>query len=364
MSASSFINALRRFTSVRGDVRQFHSDRGTNFVGSTDSLKIDAINVEDGIAKQHLYQTGVTWIFNSPHSSHMGGVWERMIGMARRILDSILLEPKNRHLTHEVLSTLLYEVAAIINSRPIAQVSSDPECPSILTPSTLLTQKVGVPHEPFSDLTLKDMYKAQWLSVQVLANEFWTRFSREYLDQLQVRQKWQHATNNLKPDDIILLKNACVNRRQWPIGRVVKAFPSDDGLVRKVEVKVIREGSPTTEKDSFQVMHTESITLLEARKTVEIPVSVPSYASLAKVGITNLETHDATQTYDAGKQTDIACDNLSGLRPATSKASSTVIANTTITIKTESEPPITIKICSQHSKSEKSAKADNSNFLR
>ncbi|XP_060066109.1 uncharacterized protein LOC132546414 [Ylistrum balloti] len=246
MSASSFINALRRFTSVRGDVRQFHSDRGTNFVGSTDSLKIDAINVEDGIAKRHLYQTGVTWIFNTPLSSHMGGVWERMIGMARRILDSMLLEPKNRHLTHDVLSTLLYEVAAIINSRPIAQVSSDPECPSILTPSTLLTQKAGVPHEPFSDLTLKDMYKAQWSSVQVLANEFWTRFSREYLDQLQVRQKWQHVTNNLKPDDIVLLKNACVNRRQWPIGRVVKAFPSDDGLVRKVEVKVIREGSPTT----------------------------------------------------------------------------------------------------------------------
>ncbi|XP_069122241.1 uncharacterized protein [Argopecten irradians] len=246
MSSSSFINALRRFTSTRGDVCQFHSDRGTNFVGSTDHLKIDAFNVEDGVIKEHLYQTGVTWVFNSPHSSHMGGVWERMIGMARRILDSMLLQPKNKCLTHDVLSTLMYEVAAIINSRPIAQVSSDPEHPSILTPSALLTLKVGTPHEPFGDLTLKDMYKAQWCAVQVLANDFWKRFSREYLDQLQIRQKWQHTSDNLKPDDVILLKDACVHRRQWPIGRVVKTFPSSDGLVRKVEVMIIRKDNRTT----------------------------------------------------------------------------------------------------------------------
>ncbi|XP_053381914.1 uncharacterized protein LOC128549337 [Mercenaria mercenaria] len=47
MSSSSFINALRRFVSLRGAVKQFRSDRGTNFVGATDFLGIEAINVED-----------------------------------------------------------------------------------------------------------------------------------------------------------------------------------------------------------------------------------------------------------------------------------------------------------------------------
>jgi hypothetical protein len=51
----------------------FRSDRGTNFVGAVDDLKIDAINVEDGPFKNHLYNSGTVWKFNSPHSSHMGG---------------------------------------------------------------------------------------------------------------------------------------------------------------------------------------------------------------------------------------------------------------------------------------------------
>lgn len=71
MSSSAFINAVIRFTSVRGKVKIFRSDRGTNFVGAVDDLKIDAINVEDGPFKNHLYNSGTVWKFNSPHSSHM-----------------------------------------------------------------------------------------------------------------------------------------------------------------------------------------------------------------------------------------------------------------------------------------------------
>ena len=129
MSSSSFINSLRRFVAIRGSVKSFLSDRGTNFVGATDSLKIDAINVEEGKVKAFLYNSGTVWIFNPPHSSHMGGVWERMIGVARRILDSLLFGQHGSHLTHEVLTTLMAEVCAIVNS--------DRFCPSLLTLNVL-----------------------------------------------------------------------------------------------------------------------------------------------------------------------------------------------------------------------------------
>jgi hypothetical protein len=55
MSTSSFINALRRFYALRGKVKEFRSDRGTNFIGATDPLHIDAVNVEDGPTKGLLY---------------------------------------------------------------------------------------------------------------------------------------------------------------------------------------------------------------------------------------------------------------------------------------------------------------------
>ncbi|XP_071138255.1 uncharacterized protein [Mytilus edulis] len=90
MSFSAFINDVRRFAAIRGQIEIFRSDRGTNFIGAIDDLKIDSINVEDGPFKNFLYNSGTTWIFNPPHSSHMGGAWERMIGITRRILDSML----------------------------------------------------------------------------------------------------------------------------------------------------------------------------------------------------------------------------------------------------------------------------------
>lgn len=82
LSSTSFINALRRFIAVRGHVREFRSDRGTNFVCCTKDLQIDAINFEDSEMK-FLFDKGTVCLFNPPHSSHMEGVWERMIKTTR-----------------------------------------------------------------------------------------------------------------------------------------------------------------------------------------------------------------------------------------------------------------------------------------
>lgn len=242
MSSSSFINALRRFISVRGNVKVFRSDRGTNFVGATDSLKIDVINVEDTTVKNFLYNKGTVWIFNPPHSSHMGGVWERMIGVARRILDSLLLGQHGSHLTHEVLTTFMAEVSAIVNSRPLVPVSTDPDCTQILTPSSLLTQKFDLGVEALVAIDPSNMYRAQWQRVQMLADMFWARWKREYLQTLQKRCKWQTPEVNLKTGDVVLLKDSQTCRGEWPMALVVNALESEDGKVRKAEVRVIKEG--------------------------------------------------------------------------------------------------------------------------
>jgi hypothetical protein len=68
MSSLAFINALRRFISIRGKVRIFRSDRGTNVIGATDDMKIDTVNVEDTTLKQFMYNSGTTWIFYPPHA--------------------------------------------------------------------------------------------------------------------------------------------------------------------------------------------------------------------------------------------------------------------------------------------------------
>lgn len=85
-----------------------HSDQGTNFVGSTKDLIANVISVDDRPIQRYLSDHCINWVFNPPHASYMGGAWESMIGVARRILDSLLLGVKN--LTHDVLTKLMAEV--------------------------------------------------------------------------------------------------------------------------------------------------------------------------------------------------------------------------------------------------------------
>lgn len=73
-----------------------------------------------------------------------------------------------------------------------------------------------------------------------MADTFWARWRREYLSTLQSRHKWQSQKPNLKEGDIVLLKDDQTKRNQWPMGIIVNVVPSRDGLVRKVDVKVIR----------------------------------------------------------------------------------------------------------------------------
>lgn len=239
MSTSSFINAMRRFLSIRGPVKHLRSDRGTNFIGACRELQI---NTDDPEIKNYLQEQGCTWTFNAPHSSHMGGAWERLIGVARRILDGLLAKDGATRLSHEVLTTLMAEVMAIMNARPLIPVSNDAEVPEILSPATLLTQKASVSPAPLGDFDLDHLSQVQWRQVQCLADSFWKRWRSEYLATLQPRRKWTSEKSSLQEGDIVLIKDSQAKRNMWPLGRIVKANPSSDNKVRKVTVKTFSQG--------------------------------------------------------------------------------------------------------------------------
>ncbi|XP_059829348.1 uncharacterized protein LOC132396022 [Hypanus sabinus] len=144
-------------------------------------------------------------------------------------------------LAHEVLCTLMAEVTAIINAQSFLPVSSDPENPFILSPSTLLTQKAGAPPPP-GDFSDKDLYTKQWRQVQALANQFWPRWRQKYLPLLQQRQKWTEPRRNLQVEDLVLLRGKQVARNSWPTARITVTFPIEDGHVRKIELKTTDQG--------------------------------------------------------------------------------------------------------------------------
>ncbi|XP_030582792.1 uncharacterized protein LOC115778696 [Archocentrus centrarchus] len=242
MDTSSFINALRRFFAIRGPVKQLRSDCGTNFVSACRELQITKKGCDNRQIGSYLLDQGCRWLFNPPHGSHMGGSWERMIGIARRILDAMLLEQGSAKLTHDVLVTLMAEVTAIVNSRPLTPVSTDSDQPIILTPAMLLTQKVGTAPVPLGQFNGADLFRNQWRRVQSLANTFWDRWKKEYINELQGRRKWRTERPNLQEGDVVLLKDSQVKRNDWPVALVTRTFPSQDDKVRKIEVRIVKNG--------------------------------------------------------------------------------------------------------------------------
>lgn len=217
LTTSSFINALRRFLAIRGPVKSICSDRGTNFVGACKELKIPS-NIDNAAVKTYLLEQGCSWTFNPPHASQFGGVWERMIGLTRKILDSTFFELKDTKLTHEVLVTFMAEVSAIINARALVPVSTDPNDPFIFTPAALLTQKADPLVAPAGEFVNADLYKSQWRQVQHLSYVFWGRWRRQFLSTLQTRRKWQSTQPNIHPGSVVVLKDSQVPRNEWPLG--------------------------------------------------------------------------------------------------------------------------------------------------
>ena len=236
LDTSSFISALRRFQARRGQVKYIRSDNGTNFVGAERELRKEVENLNKSRIHESLLKKGITWVFNAPGASHHGGVWERQIRSIRKILGALL---KEQSLTDESLRTLMCEVEAVINSRPLTTVSSDPSDLDPLTPNHLLLLRGGaVPSGVFEESDNNP--RRRWRQVQYLADVFWTRWLREYLPLLQVRQKWTKVMRNLKVGDVVLIVDVSVPRAQWPLGRVIEVFPDDKGFVRSAEVRTAR----------------------------------------------------------------------------------------------------------------------------
>ncbi|XP_013178833.1 PREDICTED: uncharacterized protein LOC106125965, partial [Papilio xuthus] len=75
----------------------------------------------------------------------MGGAWERLVRSVKTALKVVL---KERAPHFDTLSTLMCEVEALINSRPITYVSTDPNYPEALTPNHFLigTSSSGTPY--------------------------------------------------------------------------------------------------------------------------------------------------------------------------------------------------------------------------
>ncbi|XP_064630374.1 uncharacterized protein LOC135489117 [Lineus longissimus] len=238
MTTDVFLNALRCFVALRGKVRLIRCDRGSNFVGARQELKEAMKEIDDATIQAH-FQGDCEFVMNSPESSHKGGVWERQIRTIRSVL-RVVLGLSHSRLDTSSLRTLFYEVMAIINSRPLTVENlNDPTAPLPLTPNQLLTMKSDILMPPPGEFPKEDLYaRKRWRRVQYLANEFWQRWRKEYLQNLQQRQKWQKQRRNVEVGDIVILNDADLPRCDWKLAMVETTEKGRDDLTRTVKLRM------------------------------------------------------------------------------------------------------------------------------
>ena len=141
-------------------------------------------------------------------------------------------------LNDESLHTLMCEVEAIINGRPITKVSDDPRDGEALTPNHLLLLRAGPPLPP-GKFMKEDLHSlCRWRQVQYKADVFWRRWMKEYFPSLQQRENWNHSRRNVKVGDIVLVLQENTPRCSWPLAWVMGVYQNrSDKFVRSVKLK-------------------------------------------------------------------------------------------------------------------------------
>lgn len=233
LSTSSAIMALRRFIARRGCPAEIHSDNGTNFRGADKELRQAA---QDAL-EHEASAKAIRWRFIPPGAPFMGGAWERLVRSVKTAL-SVVLHERAPH--EEVLATLLAEVEHTINSRPLTNVTTDPDDPEALTPNHFLLGGPSRVPQPgvFTKEDEVGCSRTHWRQAQRFADLFWSRWVREYLPELQHRREPRPKGEPIKIGDLVLVADGNLPRNQWPRGIVVALYPGSDREIRVVDIRI------------------------------------------------------------------------------------------------------------------------------
>ncbi|KAJ8717531.1 hypothetical protein PYW08_005930 [Mythimna loreyi] len=181
-----------------------------------------------------LATNGTTWHFIPPRSPNLVGLWEAGVKSTKHHLKRVI---GNSTLTFEEMTTLLCQIEACLNSRPIAQISSSPEDSYPLIPGHFLVGEplVLVPDTNYEHVNMSTLKR--WHFTQRLMQDFWRRWSHKYLTQLQHRYKWSHITPEPKVGDIVLVKADDLPPARWLYGIITDKHIGMDNLTRFVSLK-------------------------------------------------------------------------------------------------------------------------------
>lgn len=255
LSAEAFLEAMRQFISRRGKPKKMWSDNAGNF-RLTEKILEEAWSkiVQSEEVMNYCSTEGIAWKFIPERAPFFGGFYERMVGVVKAAMKVSL---GKKLFTVSSLRTLLCEVEAIVNSRPIVATSDDP--PIILRPIDFLLpgkRQVGVPmlngdnsdeeYRDLRNLTSKDNLLEFWRLQQKTLDKFWKNWSELYIKNLREKHQkmhTQHFITRRAPEigEVVIIDDENMGRAGWKLGVIEEFSPSADHLIRSALVRTSKE---------------------------------------------------------------------------------------------------------------------------
>ncbi|XP_052764084.1 uncharacterized protein LOC128206005 [Mya arenaria] len=284
MSSEEFLLSFRRFVALRGVPNAITSDNALQFktAGATmDMLWSHTLKHED--VTSYMSENRIKWHFIVERAPWFGGFYERLVGLVKRPLRKTL---GRKLLTLIQMQTVMREVEAVVNARPLVYVDDDINSTITLTPGHFLTlnPRVGVPEidDDTDDLpyipceSTADKLLAMWKKGNSLLNLFWKMWRDDYLLSLRERTQTHLKSGRIQSSaqpcagDVILVKDE-LPRGCWKMGKIKRLRTSGDGYVRSAEVqlasgRVIRR--PLNLMFPIETSKQHSVYIGEARSTL------------------------------------------------------------------------------------------------
>ncbi|XP_070141617.1 uncharacterized protein [Drosophila kikkawai] len=238
LTTDSFIASLKRFIARRGLPSDIFCDNATNFAGANnklEALKQFLFKKETAESIHNFCRNEfINFHFIPPRAPHFGGIWEAAVKSVKGLLNRTL---RDTRLTFEELATAAADVEAILNSRPLTPLSTDPNDLAALTPGHFLVGDAlrALPEAPPIDDNLDKLDR--WKKVSAIKHHIWSRWSHEYINELQVRTTWTKTAPNLAVNDMVIVHEDNLPPQRWLLGRVVSTIAGSDNIVRVANVR-------------------------------------------------------------------------------------------------------------------------------
>lgn len=241
LSAAEFVATLQRFTDRRGVPGEIYSDNGTNFRAAQQDLQAIKENLKQQATQTQIIhwaaQRDIQWHFSPARAPHFGGLWEAAVKAMKTCLRKVVGQHR---LNLSELMTVVTSAEASLNGRPLAAIESlADDGVEPLTPMHFLTGRP--PSALLTDTTVdaKINNNERWNLVQILRHRLWNRFFTEYVTLLK-RHRPHHfkkgSKTNVRPGDIVMIKDKVLFQNHWPLGRIINVYPGPDGAVRRATV--------------------------------------------------------------------------------------------------------------------------------